>query len=206
MRYDCSGLVTTALRRGGMSPSLLPTGSAEMSQWSRSSAGKLYRLSQANARNMYGAIAVYGGPQGYGPNGHVVFSLGDGRTVESNGSKGVCYSTFDRLDWSDYFYAPGIEYGLAPPPIPPIPTPSPNQPTWKKDDNMLLVRGDKQPAIYRTREDRTEKVWIKDEATLGIDKILQGQLGMRTDIVVWAQGYVDTIPVAGPKPPGYTGV
>lgn len=87
----------------------------------------------------------------------------------------------------------------------PTPHPNPSPSPTEQDDLMLLVKGD-QPAVYRVRNDRTSKVWIKNEDILTIDKTLQNQLGMRSEVIQWNQQYLDTIPIVGPKPAGYTGV
>lgn len=190
--YDCSGYVSQILWHAGMPQGVFPTNSADMTRYLL--AHPELRLTREQARNTRGALTLLGGIAGYGAKGHVGLSLGDGTTLESRGGTGTGSYRFADIAWDDYMLAPQVEYA------PPNPTPT------VKGETMLLARGDKQPAVYRVRDDRTEKVWIKDESILTIDKTINGQLGQRTDVIVWAQGYVDTIPCTGPKPPGYTGV
>jgi len=192
--YDCSGLVSQVLWRAGMARDAFPTNSADMTRYLV--AHPSLRLTRAQARNTRGAVILLGGVNGYGPNGHVGLSLGDGTTLEARGGRGVGVYQFDSILWDDCMVAPGI-------PTDPPPSPLPSHPS---EDSMLLVRGDKQPAVYRVRADRTAKTWIPSEATLTIDQTINGQLGFEKTVIVWAQGYVDTIPIVGPKPAGYTGV
>lgn len=137
--YDCSGFVTRVLEHAGMPSGALPTNSADMARWLRTH--EQYRLPRDRARATYGAICVYGGVNGYGPNGHVGISLGDGRTLEAAGSRGVAIYGFDRLAWSDYFLAPNVVYGADPLPIPPI---------REETDEMILIRGNATPEVYVT--------------------------------------------------------
>jgi len=191
--YDCSGLVSQILRHAGMAADAFPTNSADMTRYLF--AHPELRLTRAQARASRGAVILLGGINGYGPAGHVGMSLGDGTTIEARGAHGVRIYQFDSIQWDDCMVAPGI-------PAPPPPVPSPLPPS---EDSMLLVRGDKQPAVYRVRADRTAKTWIPNEAILTIDQTINTQLGQRTDVVVWAQAYVDTIPIVGSKPAGYSG-
>lgn len=190
--YDCSGYVSQILWHAGMPQGAYPTNSADMTRYLV--AHPELRLTRDQARNTRGAIILLGGINGYGAAGHVGMSLGDGHTLESRGGTGTGTYRFTDITWDDFMLAPQVEYT------------DPLTPTTETDDMSLLIRGDKQPAVYRCRNDRTEKVWIRDESILTIDKTINGQLGQRQDVIVWAQAYVDTIPVTGPKPPGYTGV
>jgi cell wall-associated NlpC family hydrolase len=137
--YDCSGFVTRVLEHAGMPPGALPTNSADMARWLRRN--ERYRLSRTQARAQYGAIIVYGGINGYGPDGHVGISLGDGRTLEAASSRGVAIYGFDRLEWSDYFLAPDVDYNQ---PAPPAPIP----PIQQETDRVFLIRGNKTPEVY----------------------------------------------------------
>lgn len=193
--YDCSGYVSASLWAGGMPRTAFPTNSADMTRYLQGHPE--LRLTAAEAATTPGAILLLGGPNGYGPAGHVGFSTGTGgRTLEARGRTGVGEYRLADIPWDDFMLAPSIQYTTPTPPIPP---------TMEDDHAMLLIRGDRQPAVYRCRQDRTEKVWVKDESILTIDKTINGQLGQRTDVIVWAQAYVDTIPCTGPKPSGYTG-
>ena len=138
--YDCSGFVTRVLEHAGMRSGLLPTNSADMARWLRQN--EQYRLARSAARASYGSICILGGINGYGAAGHVGISLGDGRTIEAAGSHGVAYYGFDRLNWSDYFYAPGVEYASPPPP------PIIIHPQAVFEDDMKLMRGDKTPHVW----------------------------------------------------------
>jgi len=136
--YDCSGFVIRVLERAGMPSGLLPTNSADMARWLRKN--ERYRLTRAEARATYGSLMIYGGVNGYGPAGHVGFSLGNGSTLEAASSNGVDVYSFDRIQWSDYFLAPQVNYGRpAPPPIPP---------PMIQEDDMVLLRGDKTPHVW----------------------------------------------------------
>lgn len=136
--YDCSGFVSQVLWHAGMPQGALPTNSADMARWLR--LHEQYRLTREQAKATYGAVVILGGVNGYGPAGHVGISLGDGRTIESTGGKGVGFYGFDRLAWSDYFLAPSVDYNR-PAPVPPTP------PT-REDDDMVLLRGDKTPHVW----------------------------------------------------------
>jgi len=190
--YDCSGFVSQILWHAGMPQGVFHTNSADMTRYLIGHPE--LRLTRTQARNTRGALTLKGGTSGYGAAGHVGLSLGDGHTLESRGHTGTGQYRFDDIAWDDYMLAPQVDYTT--------PTPTPTT----RGEQMLLARGDKQPAVYRVRDDRTEKVWVKDESILTIDKTINAQLGQRTDVIVWAQAYVDTIPCTGPKPPGYTGV
>jgi hypothetical protein len=137
--YDCSGFVTRVLEHAGMPTGTLPTNSADMARWLRRH--EQYRLPRDRARATYGAIIIFGGVNGYGPAGHVGISLGDGRTLEAASSRGVAIYGFDRLDWSDFFLAPGVTYGTNPLPIPPL---------TKELDEMILIRGNATPEVFVT--------------------------------------------------------
>lgn len=191
--YDCSGFVCQVLWHAGMTKDEFPTNSADQTRYLV--AHPQLRLTNAQARVTRGAVILLGGVNGYGPAGHVGLSLGDGTTIESRGGRGVGIYRFDSIAWDDCMVPPGIPTA---PPLPPLPS-------HPSEDSMLLVRGDKQPAVYRVRADRTTKVWVPNEATLTIDQTVNGQLGFEKTVIIWAQGYVDTIPISGPRPPGYTG-
>ena len=145
--YDCSGLVTRVLERGGMASGALPTNSADMCRWLLRN--PKYRLDRTTARNTPGAIILLGGVDGYGPKGHVGLSLGGGKTLESAGSKnGVGIYDFDRLPWGDFMRAPGVIYGVEPAAPLPTPLPSPVPPMLFEEEDMRLVRGADTPHVW----------------------------------------------------------
>jgi peptidoglycan hydrolase-like protein with peptidoglycan-binding domain len=86
--YDCSGFVVAAYRQIGV----------DLAQWNATSSGNI-----ANSRHLQdvppdqlrpGDLITYASKNGVG---HVVIYLGEGRTIEASGSKGVTYGT---VDWS----------------------------------------------------------------------------------------------------------
>lgn len=97
--FDCSGLICASLWASGMPRYWMGMGenSAQMAQWAEDHPDR--NIGPVAARNTRGALLVKGGIGGYGDAGHVVFSLGDGRTLESNGRRGVCIDDADRLSW-----------------------------------------------------------------------------------------------------------
>jgi hypothetical protein len=144
--YDCSGFVTRVLERSGMVPGSLPTNSADMCRWLLRN--PKYRLDRATARNTPGAIILLGGTDGYGPKGHVGFSLSGGKTLEAASSRGVQIYDFDRLAWGDFMRAPGVIYGAEPATPIPAPLPSPVPPMLFEEDDMRLVRGTDTPHVW----------------------------------------------------------
>ena len=144
--YDCSGFVTRVLERAGMAPGALPTNSADMCRWLVRN--PKYRLDRATARTTPGAIVLLGGVDGYGPKGHVGFSLGGGQTLEAASSRGVQIYAFDRLAWGDFMRAPGVIYGAEPSTPLPVPPPSPVPPMLFEEDDMRLVRGTDTPHVW----------------------------------------------------------
>lgn len=140
--YDCSGLVSQVLWHAGMPQGALPTNSADMARWLLRPENAHYRRTHEQARTTIGALAIAGGTSGYGGAGHVVISLGDGRTLESTGHIGVNINKFDRgIIWSDYMIPPQVNMGTPEPPVPPI---------QREDDDMMLIRGNATPEVYIT--------------------------------------------------------
>lgn len=138
--YDCSGYVCRSLWEGGMPRDALPTNSADMTRYLQRNPA--LRLTRTQAAHTPGALLLKGGPNGYGPLGHVGFSVGDGiHTLEARGSTGVreLRGLMD-LTWDDYMLAPQI--GYAPPPAPTPP------PTNTGETTMLMLRGDATPHVW----------------------------------------------------------
>lgn len=143
--YDCSGLVSQVLWHSGMAQNALPTNSADITRWLL--AHPQYRIDKQRARDTPGAVLLLGGPDGYGPKGHVGLSLGGGKTLESRGSKnGVGIYNFIDIGWNDFMLAPGIQYTPQQPATPPSPSPSPS--LIPQETDMKLMRGDKQPHVW----------------------------------------------------------
>jgi hypothetical protein len=141
--YDCSGLVSQVLWHSGMPTTALPTNSADITRWLL--AHPSYRIDKQRARDTPGAVLLLGGPNGYGPQGHIGLSLGGGKTLESRGSKhGVGIYNLSDIAWDDFMLAPSVVYGGAPTP----PAPSPQYPITPQETEMKLMRGDKTPHVW----------------------------------------------------------
>jgi cell wall-associated NlpC family hydrolase len=86
--YDCSGFVVAAYRQIGV----------DLAQWNATTSGTIANCKQLQdvPRDQLrpGDLITYASKNGIG---HVVIYVGDGRTIESSGSKGVAYGT---VDWS----------------------------------------------------------------------------------------------------------
>ncbi len=106
--FDCSGLTRWAALRCGL---FLPQGSWNQAAYCRDH-GTL--ISEAEAASTLGALAFAGpdhGYQGFGPSGHVVISLGNGRTIEARGTAyGVgSWSIYGR-GFDNWALVPGCAY------------------------------------------------------------------------------------------------
>lgn len=92
--------------------------------------------SRATSRATRGAWAIREKRNPLFPgDGHIVISLGDGRTVEAHDTRdGVYIGTFDgNRGFQVYGYPPGISgFAVAPSPVPPLPQPLP-----PPEDDML---------------------------------------------------------------------
>ena len=144
--YDCSGLVIRSLYEAGVP---LPAGISVENRWGNTVsiwnwANRVGGLvSVDKAYHTKGALLIKGRWYGYGPIGHIEFSLGDGREVGAHGSRsGIGVRTCDPSRYQDGFIIPGVDYHLGPPP----PPPPPPEPTWKV------------PVIFLTHPDRG--TWI----------------------------------------------
>lgn len=129
--YDCSGLVVTSLRHAGIA---VPPGidaSPTLCQWGISS-NTLIPI--ADAVHIRGALFIRGGITGWGANGHVCFSLGDGRTMEAMGAAYGCrIGNAIGRGWSHAFKVPTADYGnnIVVPPAHNGPSPQPLHPTLR---------------------------------------------------------------------------
>lgn len=95
--WDCSGLLYTKLNELGLP---CPRSSGEIYDWCVRAGGE---LSLEQGKRLRGAILYM--------QGHIGVSLGDGRSVESSGSRGVAVlkNTFQR--WTHAARVPGLQYG-----------------------------------------------------------------------------------------------
>lgn len=130
---DCSGFVSRCLWEGGMPRYAMPENSADIARYFQFNHPER-RLSIDEAKHTFGAVLVKGGIYGYGPRGHVVFSLGNGtQTLESSGSgRGVGILSINRLTWS-HAGLPPISFAAPTPPKPPAP------PIPIVEDNMQVI-------------------------------------------------------------------
>lgn len=121
--FDCSGYIYYLVHALG-GPGDFPASSSTQAMFCRDH-GTL--ISEAEARRTPGALAFRGynhGYQGFGPNGHVVMSRGDGTTDEAMGRRwGVTHGHFDGRGFSNWARVPGFNYSGAPTPVPPAPPP-----------------------------------------------------------------------------------
>lgn len=118
--FDCSGLMYWAGQQCGIT---MPTVSSEQARWCH--AAHLDRMSLTDALKTPGCLLFEGanfGYDGWGPEGHVCTTMGDGRNVmEAQGHQRGCL-VFNAIGrpWSNATHIPGINYGsgatTAPPP------------------------------------------------------------------------------------------
>ncbi len=128
--FDCSGFTAWCLGRIGIPAS---AGSWVQARWCRDQ-GTLMSIDDAIATR--GAL-LFRGPNdaydGFGPEGHVAFSLGDGTTVEARGSQfGVnsFSAAQSERQWSNAALVPELVYFVARRvPAPPAPSPAIDTPT-----------------------------------------------------------------------------
>jgi len=106
-KFDCSGLVTWACERAGLT---MPNGA--FAQWKHT---RRSDLTVATGMRMRGALLFVGDGTGQGRDAitHVAWSLGDGTTIEARGKKwGVgCCPSVKRFDFAAK--VPGASYGKA---------------------------------------------------------------------------------------------
>lgn len=109
---DCSGLGCAALLRGGV----IPCGTVSTTMETCSCGGRCWTVAKcidrATAQRTPGAAAAI---WGLGSNGHIGYSMGDGRIVETPSAEGrrVGISPWDRNRWTEYFLLAGIDYSGA---------------------------------------------------------------------------------------------
>lgn len=113
--FDCSGLITWAVRRLGL---VFPDGSANQLDFCRQHHDV---ISVAQAEHIAGALLFLGADG----DEHVVCSLGNGQTIEARGAAyGVGSWSVYRDAWVAAALVPGVNYGAPPtPPTPPPPLP-----------------------------------------------------------------------------------
>lgn len=104
--FDCSGLMTAACWANGLSPTGFNSTGLEL--WCRSFD---LGIEVDAALSIPGALVFI---WGYGAEGHVAMSMGDGRIVETPSAEGhfVGVSDFWRHNWTGAALIPGVDYGL----------------------------------------------------------------------------------------------
>lgn len=104
--YDCSGLMVATMRANGIEPGGFNSTGQEI--WCRDNG---LAIDINTALSIPGALVFV---WGYGANGHVAMSMGDGRIVETPSAEGhqVGISNFWRHNWTGAALIPGVDYGL----------------------------------------------------------------------------------------------
>lgn len=185
-KYDCSGFVSRCLWEGGMPRGYMGFGesSNSMAMWAHQHPDRRLPLSAANT--VFGAVIVYGGTGGAGPAGHVVFGLGNGTCLNSDGGHGVeivPLSEFAHADGgvSDVLLAP-INYTVGPPPPPPLPP---------EDDMIRVIKGDQKPDFWLTNFIEKRHINSIPES----QALINAGMTNGAPLVTWPQAFVDNIPV-----------
>lgn len=116
---DCSGLIFGALHYGAGMPANIPATSWAQARWCRDS-GTLIPIKQA--LDTAGALVFWGdnrGYDGYGPEGHVAFTVGDGVSLmEARGTRyGIGVWPVTGRNPVNAGLVPGLSYLSAPPPV-----------------------------------------------------------------------------------------
>jgi len=119
---DCSGDVVAGLSKVGVSG--VPTVSSTQAQWCYANGGE---IPIDVALDTHGALLFMGadrGLQGFGNDGHVAISAGDGvNFTEARGhAYGVLFDTGAGRNWSGAGLIPALDYGPGHPTIPTVPT------------------------------------------------------------------------------------
>jgi len=111
--YDCSALYVAGLLHAGV---VVPPGvsnTVDIYNWAKRVGGL---VSVDTAVKTRGAALIKGKWYGYGPLGHVSYSLGDGTEMAAHGFRsGIHTSTVDVSFYQDGFIIPDVNYHLAPP-------------------------------------------------------------------------------------------
>lgn len=107
--FDCSGLMVASCRAAGIWTPSYATNSSGFYNWGAAVRGAIISVDQAI--HTYGAMLIKGDGHGYGPLGHICFSLGDGRTMEAMGTAYGCRvgNAWNR-GFSSGLIVPGAEY------------------------------------------------------------------------------------------------
>lgn len=121
--YDCSALYIAGIRHmcdmAGV-PWVIPAsvGNTVDLYWWAKKAGAL--VSVTKGVSVRGAGMLKGRWWGYGPNGHVSYSLGNGREFAAHGfSSGIHESNLDAGFYNDAIIIPNVIYGDLAPPVDP---------------------------------------------------------------------------------------
>lgn len=103
--FDCSGLITAACWAHGLEPTGFNSTGLEI--WCRDNG---LGIDLGTALNTPGALVFV---WGYGADGHVAMSMGDGRLIETPSQEGhmVGISNFWRMNWTGAALIPGVDYG-----------------------------------------------------------------------------------------------
>lgn len=106
--FDCSGLMVASCRAAGIVTPSYATNSSGFWNWGNTAGGL---ISVDQTISTYGAMLIKGDGHGYGPLGHICFSLGDGRTMEAMGSAHGCRigNAWNR-GFTSGLIVPGAEY------------------------------------------------------------------------------------------------
>jgi hypothetical protein len=148
-----------------------PENSADMARYFEANPSR--RLGIEQAKHVFGAVLIRGGINGYGPAGHVVFSLGNGlQTLECSGSgRGVGIQSINRIAWSHAGLAP-VSY-VAPAPTPPKP-PAPPKPIVR--DNMVVVIYQGQPHTFWIDQNGwLQHTWGSNTAVENMNKYIKNE-------------------------------
>lgn len=107
--FDCSGLMKASCTAAGIWTPDYATNSSGFYNWGAAVHGAIISVDQAI--HTYGAMLIKGDGHGYGPLGHICFSLGDGRTMEAMGSAYGCRigNAWNR-GFSSGLIVPGADY------------------------------------------------------------------------------------------------
>lgn len=116
--FDCSGIHVASWRACGLWYPSWATWSGAQLRWGLE---QETGISFEEARATFGAVMVRGGLDGAGDKGHIVTSLGDGRTMEAMGTAYGCrIGKADGRGFDDCFRVPGVLYRGEAVPAPPI--------------------------------------------------------------------------------------
>jgi len=202
---DCSGWLVVGLRAAGIDPG--GSVSSAMASWCFDAG---LELDVGTGINTFGALLFWGpnrGLAGFGDSGHIAFSLGDGRILETPSSAGHCsgISPPQRAGSpSGAGLIPGVVYDGAPPTIS-------GGPVAVANDGMLRTgsKGPEVAELQRRLNQAGETLGVDGEfgsATNDAVRRFQGAHGLEVDGVVgpstWGALTVAQPTVTLPTPSG----